>query len=180
MKRALAFITFGLLFLGVWANCTSAAASTKTTDPIQSIRSQYAAINRKAARLKKVKKELSGFSAEGGELVAYFDGAAIPKIVATYYGEMGRTIEEYYFGNGKLIFVFWKVFHYDRPLSGKVVRTEESRFYFVNDQLIRWLDENEKQVPSSTPEFQEQQKDYIETSAKFTSGARSRARVIEA
>ena len=177
MRIIAASIILGLA--GSWIVC-AAAGPNRPADPILSIRQQYAAINRKAARYKKVKKELSGYSAEGGELVAYFDGQAIPKIVATYYGEMGRTIEEYYFANGKLIFVYQKVFHYNRPLSGKVVRTEESRFYFNNDQLIRWLDEKGKQVSSSTPEYLEKQKDYLEAATKFTTGARSTDPVIEA
>jgi uncharacterized protein YxeA len=41
-------------------------------DPILTIRQQYAAINRGAAKHKKVKKELMGFSAEGGERYEQF------------------------------------------------------------------------------------------------------------
>jgi hypothetical protein len=44
-----------------------------------------------------VKKELSGFSTEGGELTAYFDGSKIVKISATYQGETGSAFEEFYF-----------------------------------------------------------------------------------
>src|ERR1051326_6210776 len=41
--------------------------------PIAAIREQYAAINQSATGHISMKKNLSGFSAEGGDLVAYFD-----------------------------------------------------------------------------------------------------------
>jgi len=65
-------------------------------------------------------------------------------------------------------------------LSGKVVRTEESRFYFESDRLIRWLDEKGKQVSLGTDEAQQKQKDYLEISGKFLAGARSKSATIEA
>src|SRR5437870_12824844 len=85
-----------------------ARTSVQTEDSIQSIRQDYARINKNAARYRRVKKELSGFSAEGGELIAYFDGAAIVKMVATFLGESGKAVEEYYYRDGKLIFVYRK------------------------------------------------------------------------
>jgi hypothetical protein len=122
---------------------------------------------------------LSGFSLEAGQLVAYFDGPAIVKIVATHYGEMGRTLEEYYYSNGKLIFMFEKILHYSKPMSGKVVHTMESRYYFDNDQLIRLIDENGKQVDPSSEEFRMKQKELLETSNLFVAGARSKNPAIE-
>ena len=160
-------------------NCV-AFAKPQDADPIPAIRQQYAAINKRAARLRKVKKELSGFSAEGGELVAYFDGKAITKMVATYYGETGRTVEEFYYRDQKLIFAFRKILNYDRPLSGKVVSTSEERFYFNNDQLIRWIDQDKKQVEASNPDYAAKQAEYLEYSSTFQSAARSKARMLEA
>ena len=147
---------------------------------IASIRQQYMAINKRLRRYKKVKKQLSGFSLEGGDLVAYFDGPAVVKLVANHYGESGSAFEEYYYVGGKLIFVFRRDQQYDRPLSGKVVRTEESRFYFESGHLIRWLDEKGKQVALGTDEAQQKQKDYLEISSKFLAGARSKNATIEA
>jgi hypothetical protein len=154
-------------------------AGPQVADPIPSIRQQYTAINKRAPRLRKVKKELSGFSTEGGELVAYFDGKAILKMMATYFGETGRTIEEFYYRDGKLIFTFRKVLTYSEPLSGKVVRTSVERFYFKDDQLIKWLDTDNKQVETNNPDYATKQADYLEYSGKFQSFARSRARTLE-
>jgi hypothetical protein len=156
------------------------ASNPQTVASVQLIRKQYAAINKRARKYRRVNKELSGFSLEGGKLVAYFDGPAIVKIVATYYGESGRSLEEYYYANEKLIFVFRKEFRYDTPMSGKVVHTYESRFYFANDRLIEWLNSQGRPAPNGIADYQQKQAEYLETSRKFVEGARSKVATIEA
>jgi hypothetical protein len=173
MKTIMA-ITLALFLFPVFPQ-TSAPA----TDPIAPIRQHYAQINRDARLYRKVKKELSGFSAEGGELVAYFHGPSIMKMVATYFGEGGKATEEYYYWDGKLIFVLRTDYRYNRPLTGKVVKTDVSRFYFNDDKLIRWIDENGKQRASGTTEYDEKQKEHLESSKQFSDGARSKNPTIE-
>jgi hypothetical protein len=153
--------------------------SSSQGDPIQTIREQYATINKSAARYKSVKKDLSGFSAEGGTLVAYFDGPKLMKIVASHYGESGKAVEEYYYWDDQLIFVYRKDSNYDKPGSQKVVRTAENRFYFSNDRLVRWLDKNAKQIEPGDSEYLEKEKDYLRLSKEFTDGARSKKSIIE-
>lgn len=148
-------------------------------DPIQTIRRQYASINRHSAKYKKVKKELLGFSAEGGELIAYFSGASIAKISATFYGEMGRATDEFYYANDQLIFIFRKHAHYGEPLSGKVVRTTENRYYFKDDKLIRWIGEDGRQVSPTAPEFSQSEERLFSSSKQFVEGARSKSPTIE-
>ena len=166
---ALAFLVFP----------TVALTSAQPQDPIQSIRQHYAQINRNASRYKKVRKELSGFSAEGGDLVAYFRAPAIMKMVATFLGESGKASEAYYYWDGKLIFVLRTDYRYDKPLSGKVARKTEDRFYFSDKKLIRWIDDSGGQVAADTNEYQEKQKEYLESSKQFSDGARSQKRTIE-
>lgn len=178
MKKALTVSLVALFLSTVFSNV--AMGRSAVSDPVQTIRQQYAAINKGLARYKKVKKKLSGFSVEGGELVAYLDGPAVVKIVANNYGEGGKSTEEYYYSKGKLIFVYRKDSKYDRPMSGKVVRTEENRFYFDNDRLIRWINEAGKQVPSGNAGYQQKQDEYLQTSNKFLEGARSTNPTIEA
>jgi len=64
-------------------------------------------------------------------------------------------------------------------MSGKVIRTSENRFYFQNDQLIKWLDENGKEV-SAGPESKKEQDESLATSNKFLIGVRSKNPTIEA
>ena len=56
-------------------------------ESISSIRERYAAVNKNLSKYRVVKKELSGFSTEGGELVAYFEGASVVKMAATRGGD---------------------------------------------------------------------------------------------
>lgn len=153
--------------------------SAQGPDPIPAIRQQYASINRNVAKYRKVKKELTGFSTEGGELIAWFKGRSIMKLAATYLGESGRATEEYYYWNDKLIFVFRKDSRYDKPLSGKVVSTTENRFYFNDRGMIRWIDENGKQVGLDVPEYHDKQVEYLKNSKEFSDGARSKNHTIE-
>jgi len=174
MKRLLT-----ILILTLSVSSAFAHTSPQGDDAINSIRQHYAQINRSAGLYKKVKKALSGFSAEGGELVAYFHGPSVMKMIATYFGESGKASEEFYFWNGKLIFVLRTDFRYDKPLSGKVVKKTEDRFYFSNDKLIRWIDENGKEVASEKAEYAEKQKEYLESSKQLSDGARGKSSTIE-
>jgi hypothetical protein len=183
MKRILMIAMAALFISSGWANSSvpsSARNRSQEKQPVSSIRQRYAAINKGLAKYRVVKKELSGFSTEGGELIAYFDGPAIVKIAATYLGETGRSFEEFYYWNEKLIFVYRKQDTYDEPMSGKVVKTRENRFYFSKDELIRWINENAKQVAPGIGEYSEKQIHYLDSSKRFTEGARSQQPTIEA
>ena len=171
--------TLALAGLAV-SNPYSNNPQNKPIDPIHAIRDRYNAINKNIRRYKTVKKSLSGFSAEGGELVAHLDKKVIVKMVATYYGETGRSIEEYYYSNGELIFVFRKQLNYDRPLTGKVVSSEQHRFYFDAHKLIKWINQDGKEVPSTDDEFSKQQQEFLENSELLLKGAHAKADTIEA
>lgn len=155
------------------------APLVQAQDPTESIREHYTGINKNVPLYRRVKKNLSGFSGEGGELIAYFHGPSIMKMMVTFYGETGRAVEEYYYWNGKLIFVFRQESRYDKPLSDKVVTKKENRFYFADDKLIRWLDENGKEVASGSNEYTGKQTDYLKTSKQLTEGANSKSPTIK-
>ena len=147
---------------------------------VSAIRRWYAAINRNLPKYRVVKKELSGFSTEGGELVAYFDGASVAKMAANHLGETGRSFEEFYYHDGKLIFVFRRQETYDEPMSGKVSKTAEDRFYFNDGRLIRWLDRRGRAVAPGSGEYLEAQARYLDSSRRFVEGARSQKSTVEA
>lgn len=176
LRTRISLLVVLLPALAITASAQLTAA--ETTRSIISIRQHYAAINKRSARLRKVKKELSGFSLEGGELIAYFDGPAIVKIVARHFGESGNTLEEYYYHNGQLIFVFEKESRYNRPFSGRVMTAMENRFYFHEDDLIRWIGDKGKEVAVSE-EYRLKEKVFLENSNTFVTGARSTKAVIE-
>jgi hypothetical protein len=59
------------------------------------------------------------------------------------------------------------------------VRKIESRFYFKDDKLIRWLDENGKEVVTDSAEYRPKQADYLKMSKQFVDGVKSKATTIE-
>lgn len=177
MKMMIAIIV--VVLSGFTALATGHAASAPQADPLETIRQHYASINKNVPLYRRVKKNLAGFSGEGGELVAYFHGPSVMKMVATFFGETGKAIEEYYFWNGQLIFVFRTDHNYDKPLSGKVVRKTESRLYFKDDKLIRWLDENGKEVAADSTDVAGKQADYLKTAKQLSEGANSKSSTIE-
>ena len=177
MKMIIAMMV--VLVSGLTALATGHAAKAPQADPIETIRQHYASINKNVPLYRRVKKDLSGFSGEGGQLLAYFHGPSVMKMVATFFGETGKAVEEYYFWNGKLIFVFSTDNRYDKPLSGKVVRKNESRFYFKDDKLIKWLGGDGKEVGSDSTEYAGKQTDYLKIAKQLSDGASSRSPTIE-
>ena len=177
MKMIIAMMV--VLVSGFTTLTTGHVASAPQTDPIETIRQHYASINKSVPLYRRVKKNLSGFSGEGGELIAYFHGPSVMKMVATFFGETGKAVEEYYFWNGKLIFVLSTDNRYDKPLSGKVARKTEGRFYFKDDKLIKWLGGDGKEVASDSSEFAAKQADYLKIARQLSEGANSKSPTIE-
>ena len=161
----------------VTARATTTSLPTSTTaqavEPtIAAIRSQYATINAELPQYSKIEKDAPNFSTEGGTLEAYQAGNALRKIVLRYFGELGRGTEEYYYWDEQLFFVFRIESEYDQPF-GKVVGTKEQRFYFADDQLIRWLDEQKQPVAPGEPTYQEAERDLLDRSQQLIALART-------
>lgn len=122
------------------------------TELISIIREKYGAIEYNLKYYKEVKKDLMGESTEGGELKGFTKDGELKKIIASYYGEMGKLTEEYYFSDKKLFFGFTTAYEYNKPINfedSKVERKIENRYYFNNDLLIKWLDPNKNEVSES-------------------------------
>ncbi len=121
--------------------------------------------------------ELEGFSLEGGEARVFLEGGRVARVTATHLGESGRTVETIYFRGGSPIFVFRRSMRYDR-LHGRVQSTEEERFYFDRNGMIRWRGADRKLVPRSNPRYAEEEADHLRFAAQLLSAARARARTI--
>jgi hypothetical protein len=115
------------------------AVSTTSGSPaaIAHIRAEFAEIERGLPGYRRTTHELSNFSLEGGELQAFYDGRELRKLHVRHFGETGRVTEEFYFSNGRPIFIYTVHERYDQPLSGRVQARVEHRFYFDGDRLIR-------------------------------------------
>ena len=129
----------------------------------------YKKVNKKFyLSYKKIKKDLKGESSEGGELKGYFNNEELKKIVVSYYGEMGKLIEEYYFWNNNLFFVFTQDYLYNMPKimdGSKVEKIDENRYYFSEGKLIRWLDPNKEKAAKS--KMTEKEKEILQKTNKL-------------
>lgn len=112
-------------------------ATSGSPAAIARIRAEFATIERKASTYRQTKHDVYDFSLEGGELTGFYRGRELRKLHARLFGESWRGTEEYYFANGRLIFIHVVHERYDEPMSGRVQRTFEHRFYFDGGRLIR-------------------------------------------
>lgn len=101
------------------------------------------------------------------------------KIAMTHFGESGRTAETLYFRDGSLIFAFQRSMHYDR-LFGWAQSTQEDRFYFDHNRMIRWLGAGRKLVPRSNPAYSGEEADRLLFAAALLAAAQSRGRTLDA
>jgi hypothetical protein len=117
-------------------------------------------------------RKLNEFT-EGGAATYYFLKDSLLKIVASHFGETGKTIEEYYTQGGKLSFVFEKTYHYNRPITYDSIAMKENndtevfdinkseivedQSYFENGVLIRQINNQDCGSPFKQPYLQKEQ-----------------------
>jgi hypothetical protein len=142
MNKSLVVLCFFLLMPAIQA------ADPAVEGNVKAIRAKCAQIEKGLKDARQVKRDLPGESAEGGELTAWFRDRSVAKLSARFFGETGKAVEEYYFWDSELIFVFRVESHYTKPMSGVTKNKTEERFYFADGKLIRWLDAQKKEVTS--------------------------------
>jgi hypothetical protein len=111
---------------------------------ILKIRKEYTRIKSDSGKYRIVHQDVWGESTEGGEIVRYFDGEQLIKVVSTFFGETGNNVTEYYLSAGKLFFCYQRLTIYTKPMSGIALKVVENRYYLDNLKLIRWLKSNGK------------------------------------
>ncbi len=145
---------------------------------ISEIRSECEAIRNALPKLREEQLELSGYSTEGGVAKAYRDpSGAIWFLTVERYFESGKVFDEYYFKNGMLIFTYeeehrYNVSFYITPKRAKKLGIESfgpkktrisgNRYYFQSRKMIRWLEEEKKEVNPTSKEFLEKENETLE------------------
>jgi len=139
---------------------------------IEAIRTRYAEVDAGLSKCKRIKRELAGYSAEGGDLTAWLLGGSLRKMTALHLGETGKASEDYYFWDNQLFFVLRVESRYTAPLSGKVKSTAEDRFYFDDGKLIRWIDSSKKQNDPGSTNAQKRGSEILEQAKDFATFAK--------
>ncbi|MEO9872146.1 hypothetical protein [Ekhidna sp.] len=117
-------------------------------------------------------------STDGAEIMKYFDGEKCVKIRLEYFGETGKLFREYYVDNNELLFAFDQEFNYNMPYymdSTRAVqsgfdqwfdpnKTEllESRFYFDDGEMIRWIDSSGTRIQQGDEGWLDKESFYID------------------
>ena len=155
------------------------SASSAVADPaISQIRAEYQAIRKALPTYSEESVDLADESTEGGEAKIYRDKQKDIRLIRTnQYGEMGKTIMEFYYQNGSLIFAYRESHQYNapfymtpekakevgsEPFDPKKTKIVENRYYFLNGKMIRWLDEAKKQIDTRTTEFKEAETEILD------------------
>ncbi len=124
------------------------------SEKIEIIKANFKRINTIGYWTDTKKIEMTG-STEGGEAEFYFNNTVLEKIVVKHFGEMGKTVSEFYIQDEQLSFVFEKRYNYNRPIYWDAKSMEENgddqvfdidkseiiedRSYFENDILIQHI-----------------------------------------
>ena len=162
--------TKSLLFtLIILLYCNVGLLKAQSTDSvIKIIRTKYQDILSNLKTYDTVTVEIWDESTEGGQAIGYYKKdkkRELKLIKENLFGETGKVEYEYYFDNGQLIFVFEKRYKYNRPsywdkehmketndtevFDPKKSVIIENRYYFSKEKLIRWLNNEKKEVDLS-------------------------------
>ena len=166
---------FGVLMLFLFSYA-GAATDTRIAD----IRKEYQATRNALPAYTQESVELTDYSTEGGVAKAFRDAKGNIRLIRVeLYGESGKLFEEYYYRNGVLIFVFYEHHRYNvpfnvsqeaakeigiEPFDPKKTKITEDRYYFDNGTMIKWLDEEKKDVEIKSKEFRDAAKQVIDFS----------------
>ena len=111
-----------------------------------------------------------GQSPEGGYVKGFYKKHNLAVIINEYFGEIGKTRNEYYFEKEKLIFVLEQTSSYPVPIydssfdsKQKQITIASQRMYFMNGTLIRWLDKDQNQFKNNPVILNNKTKRVLET-----------------
>lgn len=115
----------------------------------QEVQKYADSVDKNLSGLAKVKIEVFGASAEGGEISVYTKDSDIIKLKALYYGETGNNEFELYLRNKKVVFFSEKTIFYKSPISRNSVKVSKknSKFFVMDDYGIVSGREGNKSVP---------------------------------
>ncbi|MBN2824167.1 MAG: hypothetical protein JXQ76_02500 [Campylobacterales bacterium] len=135
-----------------------------TITSIEDIKKEYGTITKALKSYTKTSKSLDGFSAEGGEVVIYKDSSSRVKMLKiTYFGEMGKMIEVYYFDDTMQLFFLYKVVeNYNAHIAAKEfdeskTKITKERFYFIDTKMVQWL-KGDKRIEPNSESFKDEER----------------------
>lgn len=138
---------------------------------------EYKLIRRALPAMVVQERDISGYSAEGGEAVLYRESSGAIRLIRTETkADMGKAIEEYYFKDSALIMVFTEVHVFNAPKYLTQKRADETggeafdpgqtqvrknRYYFSGGAMVFWLGPDQKPVSTTSARFREAEEEKL-------------------
>lgn len=100
-------VTCVVILLAGTVSASAQSVTATSGDPaiIASIQAASTAIDRDTARYRRTEHALHEYSAEGGTLVGFYNGALLRKLSAYLAGHSGRLTQHLYYSADQLVFV---------------------------------------------------------------------------
>lgn len=153
------------------------------SEEIKIIRAHFNYVESNLHKFKKVAGETFEESSEGATIQKYFDADNLVKVRNEYFGETGKLIRELFIKEQQLLFAYDQEFRYNMPIyiddkkaqemgfeegfdADKTVKGEH-RYYFFDNELIRWINPEGKDESVDHPEWKKKQQYYLDELSKF-------------
>jgi hypothetical protein len=153
-------------FLFLIACMASAAMSEPADSAVAAIQDNVKKINAAQKSYHVMSTEMFDDTSESGQLTVFRDQATIVKMIGKFFGETGQVSYEYYISGDRLFFVLEKRMTYNKPIKYDSTGAEsvakaqgfdikkstltKNRYFFSDNRLIRWTDDNKKIVKSDS------------------------------
>ena len=149
----------------------------ESINSISDIKKQFMMINNNLSSYTKNRIKIDGISSEGAVADIYKNSAGLIELIKLkVFGEMGKSEDDYYFYDNKLIFVYQVDYTYNAPMYAegmfdeKKTKISRNRFYFINQKMVKWLNNKLEKVSPTSKKFKEKEKgilNFVKRNFKF-------------
>ncbi len=168
---------------------STALNASKDSEEIKIIRERFNNINTSISNFtKKENKDISiskdtnpdnyAFESENIYRLAvtnvnrFYEDATLKKAIVKFEGSQEDLISEYYYWNDKIFFVFKTKINYSKAkwsdhFNESDAKKIESRFYFQNNKLIKWLDHQKAQIDLNSAETKKKEQEILSDSQLY-------------
>jgi hypothetical protein len=148
-------------------NARPGSATAQNAAAIRAIRARYAQVNRDVAHgTRVVRRDLPGYSVEGGSLEGYFSGPTLARWSPPFPAKRGTLSRSSTFGMaGCSSSCAPRRFMINR--SAGWCERNRIAFYFERGRLIQWLDAKNKPVALSGPAVRRRERDLLGDARTF-------------
>lgn len=149
MKKIMNLVLF---MLCLFSFDTAVNAATKVNPIIQEIRNEKSKTDKEKLT---VREEVADDEAGVAEVIYYYKGNVLKKIICNHHFETGTEYREYYIKNDKVYFIYEKMTHTEHTIkvtstgeaswieNPKILGISEKRYYFdSNGNIVRYVDSN--------------------------------------